>query len=339
MSKSKGNVVAPQAVMKNLGADVLRLWVAATDYRGEMSVSDEILKRMADAYRRIRNTARYLLANLDGFDPAHHMVPTEQLLTLDRWAVDRAADLQRQIIAAYDSYEFHLIYQLVHQFCAVDMGSFYVDVLKDRMYTMRRESVGRRSAQTAMCHIAEALVRWIAPVCSYTADEIWGYLPGARSESVFIEQWYAGLPAQPSPTFTTAYWQRMLLVRDAVLKELERLRVAGGIGASLEAEVDIYCNREWQDDLARIGDELRFLFIVSGVCVHRDSEKSDVAVRGDSLVAGLEGVWIAVAPSSHAKCERCWHRREDVGSVTAHPSICGRCVENVDGSGERRAHV
>jgi isoleucyl-tRNA synthetase len=325
--------------MKNLGADVLRLWVAATDYRGEMSVSDEILKRMADAYRRIRNTTRYLLANLDGFDPSRDMVATDQLLTLDRWAVDRAADLQRQIIAAYDSFEFHLIYQLVHQFCAVDLGAFYVDVLKDRMYTMRRESLGRRSAQTAMYHIAEALVRWIAPVCSYTADEIWGYLPGARSESVFMEEWYAALPAQPATTFTSAYWGRVLLVRDAVLKELERLRVAGGIGASLEAEVDLYCNDSWHQDLARLDAELRFLFIVSGVRLHRESDRPDVAISGESLVVGLDGVWIAVAPSAHQKCERCWHRREDVGTDPSHPTICGRCVENVDGNGEHRAHV
>jgi isoleucyl-tRNA synthetase len=335
MSKSKGNVVAPQAVMKNLGADVLRLWVAATDYRGEMSVSDEILKRMADAYRRIRNTTRYLLANLDGFDPARDMVDVENLLTLDRWAVDRAAELQRQIVAAYDSYEFHLIYQLVHQFCAVDLGSFYVDVLKDRMYTMRRNSGGRRSAQTAMFRIAEALVRWIAPVCSYTADEIWGYLPGNRSESVFMEQWYTDLPRHSSTSFTVAYWAEMLRVREAVSKELEKLRVAGGIGASLEAEVDLYCEERWSQDLKRLGDELRFLFIVSEARVYPVLDRPDVAMPA----SGVEGIWIAVQPSAYAKCERCWHRREDVGRVTGHPTICGRCVQNVDGSGEQRHHV
>ncbi|MCG3200230.1 MAG: Isoleucine--tRNA ligase [Gammaproteobacteria bacterium] len=335
MSKSRGNVIAPQQVMKNLGADVLRLWVAATDYRGEMGVSDEILKRMADAYRRIRNTARYLLANLDGFDPAHHIVGTDQLLTLDRWAVDRAADLQRQIIAAYDGFEFHLIYQLAHQFCAVDLGSFYVDVLKDRMYTMRRDSLGRRSAQTAMYHIAEALVRWIAPVLSYTAEEIWRYLPGERSESVFLEEWYPGLPARPSQTFTFEYWSDALRVREAVSKELERLRVAGGIGASLEAEVDLYCNARWQQALNRLDDELRFLFIVSYARVHAVDARPDNAVpAGD-----IEGMWVTVAPSDHAKCERCWHRREDVGSDDAHPTICRRCVGNVDHGGERRLHV
>ena len=335
MSKSRGNVVAPQQVMKSLGADVLRLWVAATDYRGEMSVSEEILKRMADAYRRIRNTARYLLANLDGFDPVHHIVGTDQLLTLDRWAADRAADLQRQIIAAYDSYEFHLVYQLAHQFCAVDLGSFYLDVLKDRIYTMRTDSLGRRSAQTAMYHIAEALVRWIAPVLSYTADEIWGYLPGERSESVFLEEWYPGLPPKPSQAFTFDYWSDALRVREAVSKELERLRVAGGIGASLEAEVDLYCDARWQRALDRLGDELRFLFIVSYARVHAADARPDNAVpAGD-----IEGMWIAVAPSDHGKCERCWHRREDVGSDDAHPTICRRCVDNVDGGGERRLHV
>jgi isoleucyl-tRNA synthetase len=290
---------------------------------------------MADAYRRIRNTARYLLANLDGFDPAHHLVVADKLLTLDRWAVDRAADIQRQIIAAYDAFEFHLIYQLAHQFCAVDLGSFYVDVLKDRMYTMRKESLGRRSAQTAMYHIAEALVRWVAPVLSYTADEIWGYLPGKRSESVFLEEWYPGLPAKASQAFPFEYWSDALRVREAVSRELERLRVAGGIGASLEAEVDLYCDARWQQALDRLGDELRFLFIVSYARVHAADRRPDNAVpAGD-----FDGMWLTVAPSDYAKCERCWHRREDVGSVDAHPTLCGRCVDNVDAGGEQRLHV
>jgi isoleucyl-tRNA synthetase len=335
MSKSRGNVVAPQQVMKSLGADVLRLWVAATDYRGEMGVSDEILTRMSDAYRRIRNTSRFLLANLDGFDPARDMVATGDLLTLDRWAVDRAADLQRQVIAAYDSFEFHLVYQLMHQFCTVDLGSFYLDVLKDRMYTMHRGSLGRRSAQTAMFHIVEALVRWMAPVLTFSADEIWPYIPGKRSESVVLEEWYQALPPTPSEAFTTEFWESVLHTRDAVAKKLEKLRVAGGIGASLEAEVDLYCDPELHGNLTRLGDELRFLLIVSYARVHPAIEQPAHAVAA----IGVEGLTIAVAASAHQKCERCWHRREDVGSVSKHPTLCTRCVENVDGAGESRLHV
>ncbi len=219
MSKSKGNVVAPQKVMQNLGADVLRLWVAATDYRQEMHVSDEILKRTADVYRRLRNTSRYLLANLAGFDPNQHHVPTAELLPLDRWAVDRAWQLQQAVIEAYESYQFHLVYQRVHHFCAVDLGSFYLDVLKDRQYTCQEDSLARRSGQTAMFHIAEALVRWLAPILSFTAEEIWRYLPGERSESVFLDTWYQGLaPLEDSAVCNRDFWEQILKIRPAAFK-------------------------------------------------------------------------------------------------------------------------
>ncbi|UCE89373.1 MAG: isoleucine--tRNA ligase [Pseudomonadota bacterium] len=335
MSKSRGNVVAPQKVVNSLGADILRLWVAATDYRGEMSVSDEILKRTADAYRRIRNTARFLLANLNGFEPAQHALVPEQMLPLDRWAVQRAADLQQEIIKAYDDYDFHHIYQKVHNFCAVDMGSFYLDVIKDRQYTTQADSVARRSAQSAMYHIVEALTRWLAPVLSFTAEEIWEHIPGERGVSVFLSTWY-GFPQMPATDggMDAVFWQQVLQVRDVVSKELERLRVAGEIGSSLDADVDLYCGREVHDLLARLEDELRFVLITSYARLHSTEAPPADAVH--FTLAGGDELWVQVAATPHSKCVRCWHHREDVGSNNEHPELCGRCVVNVAGEGETR---
>ncbi len=334
MSKSLGNVIAPQKVVNSLGADVLRLWVAATDYRGEMNVSDEILKRMADSYRRMRNTARFLLANLNGFDPARHRVPPERMLALDRWIVDRARCLQEEILAAYDQYVFHLIYQKIHNFCSVDLGSLYLDIIKDRQYTTGRDSVARRSAQTAMYHILEAMTRWLAPILSFTAEEIWRHLPGARGPSVFLTTWYEGLfVVGDEEPLNAAYWERLLAVRETVGKELEKLRVVGGIGSGLDAEVDLYCEGALAEDLGRIGDELRFFLITSYARVHplaaRPTEAVEVLVEGRPLA-------VRAAPSAHAKCVRCWHHRADVGQHAEHPELCGRCVENVVGEGEAR---
>ena len=333
MSKSKGNVVAPQKVVNNLGADILRLWVAATDYRNEMTVSDEILKRSADAYRRLRNTARFLLANLSGFEPARHSVDPAEMLVLDRWAVARAAQLQVEIREAFDAYDFHRIYQKLHHFCNGDLGSFYLDVIKDRQYTTQADSLARRSCQTAMYHIIEAMVRWFAPILSFTAEELWSFIPGERGESVFLEQWYA-FPDVADDEMGLRFWQEVLEVREAVGKELENLRVAGGIGSSLDAEVDLYCGAEVYDRLLRLDDELRFVLLTSYARVHRDTEKTDDAIHY-TLENGDE-LWIAVAPSAHAKCVRCWHHREDVGNNERHPELCGRCVENVEGDGEVR---
>ncbi len=340
MSKSVGNVVAPQKVVNNLGADILRLWVAATDYRGEMTVSDEILKRTADAYRRLRNTARFLLANLHGFDPARHAVPAEEMLELDRWAVEHARRLQAQVIAAYESYEFHQIYQRVHNFCVVEMGGFYLDIIKDRQYTTQADSVARCSAQTAMYHIIEAMTRWLAPIMSFTADEIWRHIPGERGESVLLESWYpvpAMYPEAEAAQASLQYWEQLIGVREIVGKELERLRVAGGIGSALDAEVDLYCGRELHDQLARLGEELRFVLITSAARVHATTVVPDEAAHF-TLESGDE-FWVTVAPSSHAKCVRCWHHRADVGSHAAHPELCGRCVDNVDGAGEQRRYA
>lgn len=329
ISKSLGNDMGGlQKIIKTLGADVVRLWVAATDYRAEMSISEEILARMGDSYRRIRNTARYLLANLDGFDPVQ-AVPNDQLLALDAWAVQKAAQLQREVTEAYASYNFHLIYQKVHQFCVVELGGFYIDVLKDRMYTMQTNSIGRRSAQTAMLHILEGLVRWLAPILSFTADEIWSYMPGKRSESVFLETWHR-FPDIVAGKIPFDVWTRALQVRQAVSRELEKLRVADAIGSSLDAEVDLYCDGELLEQLKLFGDELRFVLIVSYARVHPAGERPT-----DSSATDVSGLHVRAAPSKHAKCARCWHHREDVGAHRDHPLLCGRCVANL-GPGERR---
>ena len=336
MSKSLGNDMGgPQKVIKTLGADILRLWVAATDYRAEMSISDEILKRVADSYRRMRNTARYLLANLDGFEPADAL-PADQLLSIDRWALQKAQQLQKDIVEAYDAYSFHVIYQRVHQFCAVELGGFYLDVLKDRMYTMPRASRGRRSAQTAMYHLLEAMVRWLAPILSFTAEEIWSCMPGRRSESVFFETWH-DIPAVSdrgqSAGVTLAGWERILEVRQAVGPELEKLRVAGGIGSSLDAEIDLYCGDALREQLAHFGEELRFVFIASYARVHPATEQPP-----DSVETEMKELRVKVSASAHAKCVRCWHHRADVGTHVQHPLLCGRCVENL-GPGEAREIV
>ncbi len=325
MSKSLGNVVAPQDVTKTLGADILRLWVAAADYRAEMSVSDEILKRVSEAYRRIRNTARFLLANQAGFDPSRHLVAPENMLALDRWAVDRAWLLQREVIKAYENYTFHQIYQKIYQFCVVDMGGVYLDIIKDRQYTCATQSLARRSAQTAMHHIVEALARLLAPILSFTAEEIWKHIPGERGESVFLATWYQGLfPLADDAPMNRVFWETVFTTRETISRELEKLRVADAIGASLDAEVDIYADGEWRQHLAMLEDELRFPFITSAARLHPAAERPAEAVAGE----GGE-FWIKVRASSHPKCVRCWHRREDVGGNPDHPELCGRCVENV----------
>jgi isoleucyl-tRNA synthetase len=330
MSKSLGNVILPQKVMSTLGADILRLWVAATDYANEISVSDEILKRTSDSYRRIRNTVRFLLGNLAGFDPAQDAVPVGQMLSLDRWALERTRAMQEEILAAYRSYDFHLIYQKLHNFCVVDLGGFYLDVIKDRLYTTPAEGLPRRSAQTAMYGIADAMTRWLAPILSFTAEEIWRFLPGPRAESVFLETW-AQLPAADASAID---WARVLEARAAVLRELERLRVAEQIGAPLDAVVDLYGTPEWRAALDPLGDELRFVLITSEARVHDAAARPAEAVAADA--EGRSGLWLHVRPSQAAKCVRCWHKRADVGTVAAHPELCSRCAANLDGPGEAR---
>jgi isoleucyl-tRNA synthetase len=333
MSKSLGNVIAPQKVMSTLGADVLRLWVAATDYANEISVSDTILRHTADAYRRMRNTFRFLLGNLHGFDAARHQVKPAEMVALDRWALGRARELHEEIVLAYRRYEFHLIYQKVHKFCVVDLSGIYLDVTKDRLYTMPAESGPRRSAQTAMYHIAESMVRWLAPVLSFTAEEMWRYLPGERSESVFLETWYE-LPEVPRDDID---WAALIELRGNVLQELEKLRNAGVIGAPLEAEVDVYAPPAAFARLNALRDELRFFFITSEARVHQVDVMPSHAVAATG--AGLTGVSIAVKETEAAKCARCWHRQPDVGQHAEHPELCGRCVTNISSAGEKRTYA
>ncbi len=335
MSKSKGNVVSPQAVMQTLGADVLRLWVAATDYRGEMSVSDEILRRIADAYRRIRNTARFLLANLAGFDPEQDLVEPERMLAFDRWVVDRAFQLQDDIIAAYRDYQFHLICQRIQQFCVVDLGGLYLDVIKDRQYTTQSNSLARRSCQTAMYHLIEAMSRWLAPILSFTADEIWVAIPGQRSETIFTQTWYPGLfrLAEDEP-MGRAFWDQVIAVRASLGPALEEARRSGLIGSSLDAELDLYCSKPLLDLLKPLDAELRFLLIVSEVRLH------PLEARPAELVpTEIEGLAVQVSASPHPKCARCWHHRPEVGTHPEHPGLCGRCIENIAGGGEIRQFV
>ncbi|HDK37555.1 MAG TPA: isoleucine--tRNA ligase, partial [Thiolapillus brandeum] len=315
MSKSLGNVIQPQKVTKNLGADIIRLWVAATDYRAEMSVSDEILKRTADAYRRIRNTTRFLLANLFDFDPQKNLVAADDMVELDRWAVAHAQALQKEIEAAYRDYNFHLIYQKILHFCVVDMGGFYLDIIKDRQYTTRRDSLPRRSCQTAIHHIVEAMVRWLAPILSFTAHEAWEHIPGQRGESVFLETWYEDLfGLDGKGELDEADWQCILEARSAVSGQLEGMRKNGDIGSSLDAEVTLYCDGELNHSLAKLGDELRFILITSYASLKSLSERTDAAVDAE-----LEGLAIEAVASNHPKCVRCWHHREDVGSNPKHP--------------------
>ena len=332
MSKSLGNVVSPQEVMNKLGADILRLWVASTDYSGEMTVSDEILKRSADAYRRIRNTARFLLANLNGFDPAQHMVPAEQMVVLDRWAVGCALKAQQEIIDAYEACDFHLVTQKLMQFCSVEMGSFYLDIIKDRQYTAKADSLARRSCQSALFLIAEAMVRWMAPIMSFTADEIWKLLPGERAKFVFTEEWFDGLfGLQPGEALDDAYWAQLLAVRAEVNKALEAARADKRIGSSLQAEVTLYAVPELAEKLQRIGSELRFVLITSKAEV-----EVCAAAPAGAQATELPGLWLSVTATAAAKCERCWHHVADVGTIAGHETICGRCVSNVEGDGEQR---
>ncbi|WP_339486632.1 isoleucine--tRNA ligase [Pseudomonas sp. EL_65y_Pfl2_R95] len=335
MSKSLGNVVAPQQVNDSLGADIMRLWVSSTDYSGEMAVSNVILQRSADSYRRIRNTARFLLSNLTGFEPAEHALPVDELLALDRWALDRALLLQREIEEAYDSYRFWNVYQKVHNFCVQELGGFYLDIIKDRQYTTAADSVARRSCQTALFHIAEALVRWIAPILAFTADEIWQYLPGERNESVMLNGWYQGLAEQSQDVeMNREFWERVMAVKVAVNKELENQRKEKAIGGNLQAEVTVYGEDSLIADLNKLGNELRFVLITSTATLAPLS-----AAPADAVETEVAGLKLKVVKSAHAKCGRCWHHREDVGVNPAHPEICGRCVDNIEGEGEVRHYA
>lgn len=329
MSKSIGNTMSPQKVMNDLGADVLRLWVAATDFSGEMRVSDEILKRTADSYRRIRNTARFMLSNLNGFDPSTDLVAADDMVALDRWIVGRAAQLQEEILAAYESYNLHQIYHKLHNFCVLELGGFYLDIIKDRQYTAKTDGLPRRSAQTALYHISEAFTRWIAPILSFTADELWQQLPGEHSEPVFIARWY-DLPSLPEGSaMDNDYWTLVSDVKTAVNKAIEEARGEGVVGGSLEAEVTLYCSAELKAKLEMLQDELRFVLICSKTTLLDSND--------DAASTDVDGLNLAIVKSEGAKCARCWHHIDDVGTNAEHEEICGRCVDNIDGEGEARS--
>ena len=323
MSKSKGNAVSPQEVSGTLGAEVLRLWVASTDYSGELAISNEILKRVVESYRRIRNTLRFLLANTSDFDPAHHAVPASEMVEVDRYALALARKLQDDVAADYDRYQFHLVVQKLQMFCSEDLGAFYLDILKDRLYTCGAESRARRSAQTALWHITHSLLRLMAPALSFTAEEAWRIFAGKKDASIFEQTWHA-IPEHGLDDATVDAWGNVRQLREIVMRRLEEKREQKQIGSSLAAEVDIRASGPLYEALARLGDDLRFVLITSRATVRRsESEQTEVEVK----------------PSAHAKCERCWHYRDDVGKDPEHPGLCGRCVTNLFGEGEARRHA
>jgi isoleucyl-tRNA synthetase len=329
MSKSLGNILAPQKLTSTLGADVIRLWVAATDYANEMSVSEEIFKRIGDSYRRMRNTLRFLLGNLHGFDPHEHAVAFDDLVAIDQWVIAKTFALQNDVVTAYRNYEFHKIYQEIHNFCVVELGGFYLDIIKDRLYTTGANSAPRRSAQTAVNHVAQAMVRWLAPILSFTAEEAWGYLPGIPNESVFLNTWHQ-FPAG-AERLSPVDWASLIALKADVTRELERLRALGSIGSSLEAEVTVFVPEALAPRFHMMRDEIRFLLITGQADV-----ATTAAIPASAVKASQEDVWIEVKPSSHPKCVRCYQLRGDVGSNPNHPEICARCVLNVEGPGEER---
>jgi isoleucyl-tRNA synthetase len=319
MSKSLGNTVAPQEVSDKMGAEIVRLWVASTDYSGDLNIDDKILARVVDAYRRIRNTLRFLLANVSDFDPAKDAVAFEDLLEIDRYALSRAAELQTEIRAHFDAYEFHPVVSKLQLYCSEDLGAFYLDVLKDRLYTTAPKSLARRSAQTALHQITHAMLRWMAPFLSFTAEEAWTTF--GSSKTIFLET-FTDLGHVDAALM--ARWAIVQQVRDLANKDIENQRTAGLVGASLQAELSIQCEGETHAALAALGDDLKFVFITSQV----------------RLVQG-PGLSVAVQASAAHKCDRCWHYSEDVGQHAEHPTICGRCVSNLNeaagtGAGETR---
>ena len=343
MSKSRGNAMAPQTIMDTLGADILRLWVASSDYSGELTISSEILKRVVESYRRIRNTLRFLLANLADFDLARDVLPVDEWLEIDRYAWVMTYDLQVNLASLdpgvkhpaapghYGNYEFHMVAQKLQTFCSEDLGGFYLDVLKDRLYTAPANSRARRSAQNALYHVAQSLTRLMAPILSFTAQEAWEELAGGGT-SVFEQTWYEfRLPRDAGQL--RERWKMLRGLRSDLLKQLEVLRVGGSIGSSLAGEVELYANGESREFLDSFGDDLRFVFITSQARVTGEAPADAV------VTAGMPGVRIRVAASPHSKCERCWHYRGDVGGNAEHPALCGRCVSNLFGDGEPRAHA
>jgi len=332
----------PQQVMGELGADILRLWVASTDYSGELSISKEILKRVVESYRRIRNTLRFLLANLADFDAQRDVLPVDDWLEIDRYAMVMLSDLQSALAPSelgnkqprspghYGEYEFHQIAQRLQTFCSEELGGFYLDILKDRLYTAPADSRVRRSAQNALHQITHALARLMAPILSFTAQEVWELLqPG--DASVFEQTWL-DIPLPRDAAALRTRWAQLRTLRGDVSKRLEELRTAGKIGSSLAGDLDLYAEGDAAPLLQSLGDDLRFVFITSRATVH--GGKPD-----DAMSTAMPGVYLKVSANPHAKCERCWHYRADVGHDVQHPQLCGRCTANLYGAGEPRSHA
>ncbi|MFT6738004.1 MAG: isoleucyl-tRNA synthetase, partial [Kangiellaceae bacterium] len=334
MSKSVGNVVAPQEVTNKLGADILRFWAASTDYRGEMTVSDEILKRSADAYRRIRNTCRFLLSNLNGFNPATDLVAPQNMVALDSWAVARTTQVQKEILEAYEQYDMLIVCQTLMQFCSIEMGSFYLDIIKDRQYTAKSDGLARRSCQTALFHIMESLVRWMAPITSFTAQELWEVMPGDREKFVFTGKWYEGLPNISNQVLDNDFWQQIMQVKADVNSALEKARINKLIGGSLEAKVTLFVDAKTSILLSKLGEELRFVLITSEALVKEIAQKPI-----DALETPNNHLFVLVEKSTDEKCARCWHHKPEVGIDPKHPELCNRCIDNVDGKGEVRHYA
>jgi len=323
MSKSVGNVIAPQQVADKLGAEIIRLWVASTDYSGEMTISDEILKRVVESYRRIRNTLRFLLANLSDFDPSKDVLPPEQWLEIDRYVVALANQLQSEVKNHYLAYEFQPAVARILTFCSEDLGGFYLDILKDRLYTSAPNSADRRAAQNALFHIARNLLKWLAPFLSFTAEEAWQVFPRGINEkvteSILMEE-FGHFPEILQATELLTKWQRIREIRSEVTKAIEIERAVGNVGSSLQAELKIKLAHPDFDLLNSLGNDLRFVTITSSATIEKIS-------------AGLE---VVVHASQFNKCIRCWHHTNDVGANHAYPELCGRCTSNLFGSGEHR---
>jgi isoleucyl-tRNA synthetase len=314
MSKSLGNTVAPQEVTDKMGAEIVRLWVAATDYSGDLNIDDKILARVVDAYRRIRNTLRFLMANVSDFDPVKDFVAYDDLLEIDQYALSRAAQLQTDILAHFQVYEFHPVVSKLQVYCSEDLGAFYLDVLKDRLYTSAPKSLARRSAQTVLHQITHAMLRWMAPFLSFTAEEAWAVF--GHSESIFLET-FADLGSVDTELLSK--WGRVREIRDVVNKDIETVRTEGSVGSSLQANVTVTANPQDLALLASLGGDAKFVFITSVLSL----------AAGDTLSTQVQA-------SKDVKCERCWHYRADVGMDAAHPSLCGRCTSNLFAEGEKR---
>ena len=326
MSKSLGNTISPQEIWNSRGADVLRAWIASTDYRNEMVISDTRLQGVSDTYRRIRNTIRFLLGNVHDFDSASR-VKENELTEIDRFMEIKTQNLQKELIEDYQNYQFHLAFNKIHNFCSNDLGGFYLDILKDRLYTCGKESLARRSSQTTLFQILEALIRWIAPILSFTAEEAWR-LYHSDLESVHLSEWFEDWVCSSEGLISESEWQQVLKVRSEVNKIIESSRNSGLIGSALEAEIELFCSKDLESILRKFSEELRFVFITSEAKVLKEN--------GEGEETEIEGLKIKISKTKEGKCERCWHSRPEVGSIKDHPTLCNRCLENIEGKGEAR---